>query len=330
MNCPICKTLIEDEDFLRSYFFLYNNQEYKLYHCLKCDLQFWYPLKIFPELYENEVFKGYIEMHIGERKIPEWQKIFVKNFLDKKGSLLDVGCGNGVFIKEMEKIGFNVYGIDFDSKNIKIAKEKYNLKNVYSMSLELFVPFAEQNNLKFDIITFFEVLEHQDNPVSFVSSIKKLLKPEGYITGSVPDRRRPFVEKERTINNTDFPPHHFLWFNKKSLEYLLKKEGFTEIKFYPVRFGVWYYASFLEATLLGEFGKKIKLRLKNFFIKPKNGKELIYSVDTLQRIHKDNNKLWILQLLRLIRSLIFLPLAVILFPYYFMNNGHQIYFQAKF
>ncbi|MDD5639098.1 MAG: hypothetical protein PHO28_04300, partial [Candidatus Pacebacteria bacterium] len=74
MNCPICKTLIEDEDFLRSYFFLYNNQEYKLYHCSKCDLQFWYPLKIFPELYENEVFKGYIEMHIGERKIPEWQK----------------------------------------------------------------------------------------------------------------------------------------------------------------------------------------------------------------------------------------------------------------
>ena len=328
IKCPICKKSIENRKFLRKYFFSYGNQEYKLYHCLKCDLQFWYPLKIFPKLYENEVFEGYIEMHVGTRKMPEWQKIFTKNFIDKKRTLLDVGCGNGIFIKEMEKIGFNVYGIDFDGKSIEIAKEKYGLLNTYNMSIESFAIFAEKNNLKFDTITFFEVLEHQDDPTNFIKAAKKLLKPGGYIAGSVPDRKRPFVERERKLNDGNFPPHHFLWFNKKSLKYLFEEENFTDIKFYPVKLNFWYYAAFLEATLLGGFGKKIKLELKRIFVNPKDRKELIYSLDTLQKINKGNKSLWILQFLRFIRSLIFLPLAIILFPF-FINNGYQIYFQAK-
>jgi hypothetical protein len=34
----------------------------------------------------------------------------------------------------------------------------------------------------------------------------------------VPNRDRLFAEFSRSGRNYDFPPHHFLWFNKKALE----------------------------------------------------------------------------------------------------------------
>jgi 2-polyprenyl-3-methyl-5-hydroxy-6-metoxy-1,4-benzoquinol methylase len=40
------------------------------------------------------------------------------------------------------------------------------------------------------VITFFEVLEHQDKPREFLEMVKGLLKEGGYIAGSVPNRER--------------------------------------------------------------------------------------------------------------------------------------------
>lgn len=84
------------------------------------------------------------------------------------------------------------------------------------MSLDEFVEFAKDKNLKFDVVTFFEVLEHQDKPKQFLENVGKLLKPNGFIAGSVPNR--DFILKE--INwkyfSVDYPPHHFLRFSSKA------------------------------------------------------------------------------------------------------------------
>lgn len=56
------------------------------------------------------------------------------------------------------------------------------------MSLEEFSEFAKKEGLKFDVITFFEVLEHQDRPREFLERVKELLKPGGWLAGSVPKR----------------------------------------------------------------------------------------------------------------------------------------------
>jgi 2-polyprenyl-3-methyl-5-hydroxy-6-metoxy-1,4-benzoquinol methylase len=56
------------------------------------------------------------------------------------------------------------------------------------MSLEEFYEYAKEKNLKFDVITFFEVLEHQDKPREFLEMVKGFLKGGGYIAGSVPNR----------------------------------------------------------------------------------------------------------------------------------------------
>jgi 2-polyprenyl-3-methyl-5-hydroxy-6-metoxy-1,4-benzoquinol methylase len=175
----------------------YHKQEYKLYHCKGCSLQFWSPLRIIHEFYESEVFAFYEGFHTGLNAKISYNHLAFFNYLPlRKGRLLDVGCGDGVFLKEAQRIGFEVYGIDFDKKSVETAKSQFGLINTFAMSLDEFIAWFP--NQRFDIITIFKVLEHQDNPKDFIEKLRKLLKPGGYIAGSVPNRERVFADKDRS------------------------------------------------------------------------------------------------------------------------------------
>ncbi len=231
LRCPVCQSEKDERSYIETYVSSFNNQEYKLYHCETCDLQWWEPLKIIPEFYEMEGDEGYKIRHLGLiEEIGENHKMFFKYIPLKSGRLLDVGCGDGVFLKEAQKAGFEVWGIDFDSKSIKVCQEKWGLKNTFVMSPQEFADFCQKEGLKFDVITFFEVLEHQDKPVEFLEAIKSMLKPGGYIAGSVPNRESWLEEiAGRKLYKGDFPPNHFLRFSKTALVNFYKRVGFTDV-----------------------------------------------------------------------------------------------------
>jgi 2-polyprenyl-3-methyl-5-hydroxy-6-metoxy-1,4-benzoquinol methylase len=226
--CPSCGNEIREYNFKRKYFYKPLNKEYKLYHCDKCDLEFWTPLEFVKEIYENEEEIFYEGFHQGVIELTDDHLMFLSSYESKADGLklLDIGCGNGSFIYKAKELGFDVYGIDVDSKSIQAASEKLGLKNVYNMSLDEFVEYAKKEGLKFDVITFFQVLEHQTDPSGFIQKVKELLNPGGKVVGSVPNRDRLFVEFSRSGRTYDFPPHHFLWFNKKALENIFLTNSF--------------------------------------------------------------------------------------------------------
>lgn len=228
-HCPVCQTQVEA--YTETYTSPYNKQEYEKYECPHCEVHWWEPLKIIPEFYEDEVFEGYIGFHEGMRlRIGKNHEAFFKNFPGNlKGRLLDVGCGDGVFLKEAQRHGFEVWGIDFDKKSVEVAKRSLGVETVYAMSLEEFYRFAKEKGLKFDVITFFEVLEHQDSPMEFLRMIKDLLKEEGWIAGSVPNRERLFKEIDWKYFHVDHPPHHFLRFSQSALKKTLEISGFKGV-----------------------------------------------------------------------------------------------------
>jgi 2-polyprenyl-3-methyl-5-hydroxy-6-metoxy-1,4-benzoquinol methylase len=218
--CPSCGNEIREDHFKRKYLYKPLNKEYKLYHCDRCDLEFWTPLEFVKEIYENEELWCYGEFHQGTIDLKDDHLMFLRSYEGKAdgSKLLDIGCGNGSFIYKAKELGFDVYGIDIDSKSIQAAKEKLGLKNVYNMSLDEFVEYAKKEGLKFDVITFFQVLEHQTDPKGFIQKVKELLNSGGKVVGAVPNRNRLFAEFSRSGRTYDFPPHHFLWFNKNALE----------------------------------------------------------------------------------------------------------------
>ena len=257
--CPSCGNEIREDYFKRKYLYKPLNKEYKLYHCDKCDLEFWTPLEFVKEIYEDEELWCYGKFHQGLIELGEDHLTFLNSYRDKVNrlKLLDIGCGNGSFIYKARELGFDVYGIDIDSKSIQAAKEKLGLKNVYNMNLDKFVEYAKKEGLKFDVITFFQVLEHQTDPKGFIQKVKELLSPGGKVIGAVPNRDRLLAEFARSGRNYDFPPHHLMWFNKNALENIFLVNSFkvkvSEIKPYFKRIIMFMFDFFYDRTKLGIF-----------------------------------------------------------------------------
>jgi SAM-dependent methyltransferase len=75
---------------------------------------------------------------------------------------------------------------------------------------------------RFDVVTFFEVLEHQAAPSEFLKCVKSSLRPRGYIALSVPNRERWLTG----IDVLDYPPNYSLRWNVAALRNALGLHGF--------------------------------------------------------------------------------------------------------
>jgi len=328
VKCPICYTEVEERDFKETYVSPYNNQEYKRYECPNCDVHWWEPLKIIPEFYESEVFESYIAFHEGVgTRLGENHKAFFKHFPSNvRGKLLDVGCGDGRFLRYAKEQGFEVWGIDFDKKSVENVKRNLGIDTVFAMSLEEFYKYAKEKNLKFDVITFFEVLEHQDKPREFLEMVKGLLKEGGYIAGSVPNRDRLFVEIDWEYFHGDYPPHHFLRFSKSSLEKALAFSGFKEVEVYKLDFPFHKTFSYLEKKLFGNL-EELRIKLKGMVLGDER-KARAYAVEELAEVSPSKGKAYILMMLKFLRNAILLPFALG-YAGKLKGNGLSLYFQAK-
>lgn len=114
-------------------------------------------------------------------------------FIEKKlsevikpgGTVLDVGCGNGVISRYLGSKNYTVLGIDIDQKTIDRAQSL----NIYA-NVSFKVKSAEQliaEALHYDAIICSEVLEHLDNPSSLLRTLNKSLKEDGILIVTVPN-----------------------------------------------------------------------------------------------------------------------------------------------
>lgn len=238
--CPICK-----EEVPKKVVEVYG--EYEILRCSICEVEFASPFRqAFPSDYDEAYGKG---KESGE----EWQRAYefrkkkehftiYDGFMDiytvlykilkpirKKGKLLDAGCGNGYFLRLMRGIGFEVYGFDLSHIAINFAREAHHLENVVACSWEE----LPEDWRDFSIITAIEVAEHLDKPLEFLSKMRELLSLEGTLIISVPNRER-VGEKSLYKIPGNYPPNHLTRWNKKALDFLLRKAGFKKVVVKPL------------------------------------------------------------------------------------------------
>lgn len=233
LACPVCAIDVGSIDSPRVYVAPFNAQQYTLHNCGNCGLGFWTPLKIDPAFYEDEGFAAYADYHEGGRPFPPWCVPFFEKIPISQGRLLDVGCGDGAFLSRAKSAGFETWGMDLDKNSVQAAITVYGLENITQSSLEAFVLVCKEKRITFDVISFFEVLEHQDHPSEFIDQVMSILKPGGCIAGSVPNGGRFLAAIDRQISPGDLPPHHFLWFSKKTLSVFFSRKKLTSVLIYP-------------------------------------------------------------------------------------------------
>jgi len=93
-------------------------------------------------------------------------------------AILDVGCGQGQFIKYANSHGWCSLGIELSAEACGICR-RFGVPVVQTDVYGL-----DPSEKKFDFITSFEVLEHVTEPVRFIRRIEQLLNPGGvfYLT----------------------------------------------------------------------------------------------------------------------------------------------------
>jgi SAM-dependent methyltransferase len=143
----------------------------------------------------------------------------------KPGKLLDVGCGDGKFLNLMRGLGWAVDGVDFDSKAIINAKEKYGL-NLHCGALEG-VNFPKES---FDAVTMSHVIEHLPDPLLLLQEVRRILKPGGRLVVTTPNSDGYGHQKFAAYWFGIDPPRHMKIYSPRTLRICAEKLGFREIR----------------------------------------------------------------------------------------------------
>ncbi|RJQ19455.1 MAG: class I SAM-dependent methyltransferase [Nitrospiraceae bacterium] len=126
--------------------------------------------------------------------VPVYERIFSRFFPGKSGSLLDVGCGTGLYWPVLVKYCDSIVGIDFSKAMISEAQsliEKKGLGNV-----EARVQNGEALDFppeSFDAILCMDVLHHIPDIKSAVADFCRVLKPGGRVFAVEPNTFNPLI-----------------------------------------------------------------------------------------------------------------------------------------
>lgn len=145
-------------------------------------------------------------LQIIDRKEPTFSRL--KHHFPPQSTLLDYGCGNGLFLKYAATY-FQTIGIDFSLEAIKFAK-KASPKSKLIKGDEKSLSKLKSDSI--DIITCFDVLEHIPQHQRLLQQFHRILKPTGWLVISVPntDSIAFSWKKERWWAMED-KSHFWLW-----------------------------------------------------------------------------------------------------------------------
>jgi 2-polyprenyl-3-methyl-5-hydroxy-6-metoxy-1,4-benzoquinol methylase len=129
-----------------------------------------------------------VDNYYSKQRLKAYEEIF--SYTDTLGILknhkiLDAGCGPGFFsnfIYQKTKSN-NIFGCDFSSVAISLAKKKYPNLSFLESNLEVGLPE------KFDFIFCLSVLEHIEYPEITLNQLLKQLNPNGKLIITIPNGR---------------------------------------------------------------------------------------------------------------------------------------------
>jgi SAM-dependent methyltransferase len=108
-------------------------------------------------------------------------------FLQKGSSslkMLDIGCGEGYYVRDAMDEGINAYGIDISTHTLENALAEVKDRITFGSITE--IPFADE---EFDVMTAFDVIEHihPKDTLNMIEEIRRVLKPDGIVIITTPN-----------------------------------------------------------------------------------------------------------------------------------------------
>lgn len=243
MICAICGNKHHNKIYTVRERMLNQGEEFHYLLCKACgtlqlidnieDIAIYY--KSYPVFKEKQQFlsnKG-IKRFVTNFLLSKWGRIVDKivfsskdyNFLNcliglgmaKSWRILDVGCGDGKWLCQLESIGFyNLCGVDkFVPDNVVKSNCEFHKGEIFDIEGKMF-----------DLITLHHSFEHMQNPKKVLDKISSLLTNSGVCIIRIPVMGKASWKKYRTNwYQIDAPRHAFLY-TEKAIELLCQEAGF--------------------------------------------------------------------------------------------------------
>lgn len=138
---------------------------------------------------------------------------------DSKGKtkLLDIGCGSGYLVRQLEELGFESYGLDVWPEAIEFG-QKHEVKNL-SVIRDDVINFPDNH---FDFALALDLLEHLEDEINLIKEIQRTLKPHGLVIITVPAFQFLWGVQDEVS-------HHYRRYRLPHLVGLIKSSGNFEI-----------------------------------------------------------------------------------------------------
>jgi len=162
------------------------------------------------------------------------------------GKFLEVGCAAGSLLNYAQRAGYEAEGVDISEWAAKTANEQFGLKVHIGRMVE--VKLREKS---YDIVFLGDLLEHEPNPVEFMTEVNRVVKPEGLVAIKVPTyvnsfhyRTARLMPPSWTLGRLDtrllqalklsdegpqLPPYHLYEYSLDTLSRLCSKSGLKVI-----------------------------------------------------------------------------------------------------
>ena len=146
---------------------------------------------------------------------------FVRKVIPKIGSILDLGCGVGHFIKACEEKFINSIGYDVNKTSIKYGQKLLKKNKIFHFKQEDI--FEKIKNSKENVITMFGVIEHLKNPNKVFENFN--LSNSKFLVLSVPTFSLTVLLEHifKNIYPRQLGGVHTHLYTYKSLNYIFKK-----------------------------------------------------------------------------------------------------------
>jgi SAM-dependent methyltransferase len=180
------------------------------------------------------LYRVLVDVFLSSGGIPAERKRATMMYVGDRppGTILDIGCGHGVFLSLMAKRGWTVKGVDFDEAAVNAARRLHGI-DVRVGTADVFIDSGET----FDVVTASHVVEHVPDPIEFLTQCRRLLKPGGCFVLRTPNvdsiGHRRYGRNWRGLE----PPRHLHLFTINALERCGRVAGFSGIHSFTTSVG---------------------------------------------------------------------------------------------
>ncbi len=175
-HCALCQAVIATPHFTKA--------RTAWWKCPECGLLFVHPQpdpKTLAALYEATYYAQPTDR--TTRNLQRWRnRVATIGAECPPGKVLDVGCGRGEFLVSALERGWDAWGLEVSASAVSQLPEQLRFRAVVGS-----LPNAPFPDGSFDALTFFDVLEHVRQPISFLASGRRLLKSGGCLIITTPD-----------------------------------------------------------------------------------------------------------------------------------------------